>query len=90
MTFVSTSGVMSYDLERRGLDESLEAYAARIKRTPDEARFLWRAEALRLLHVAGWTHDHVPKLIYDHVTRGHAAIAPGVSVPTRAVEWSDP
>jgi hypothetical protein len=76
-------GVESYDLARRGLEESLETYAARIKRTPDEARYLWRVGALEALHVP---RD------YSHgvVSVGLCRIAPGVSVPTRAVEWSDP
>jgi hypothetical protein len=74
--------MIAYDLARRGLEESLEAYAARIKRTPDEARALWRMGALDALHLA--------PVDIDVVLRGLCRIAPGVSVPTRAVEWSDP
>lgn len=81
--------MISYDLERRGLDESLEAYAARIKRTPDEARHLWRAEGLRLLHVADFMDVSLPALLREHVAIGICRIAPGVSVPTNAITWSD-
>ncbi len=80
------------DLTRRGLDESLEAYAARIGRTPDEARHLWRIEALRFLRVSFLVNDD-PALgareVMSLVSRGLARIAPGVSVPTRAVTWSE-
>jgi hypothetical protein len=79
------ASVTPRDLTRRGLDESLEAYAARIGRTPDEARHLWRIGALVALRVPepdrhNWMID---------VDRGLCRIAPGVSVPTRAVTWSE-
>jgi len=80
--------VAQVTLERRGLDESLEAYAARIGCTPDEARDVWRAESLRLLHVE--LGDFPRSRALNLVCRGGLArIAPGVSVPTRAVTWSE-
>jgi len=81
---------VTYDLTRLGLDESLEAYSKRLGCTPDEARYAWRVESLRLLHVANWTPEGVPTFLLIHVTRGLCRIAPGVSVPTREVVWSDP
>jgi hypothetical protein len=75
---------MSYDLARHGLNESLETYAARINRTPDEARYLWRVGALDALHVDRGTYDPA------WCRSGLCRIAPGVAVPTRAIEWSDP
>lgn len=78
--------VTRYRLERRGLDESLEAYASRIGVSVDAARHVWRAEGVRLLRVAD-DASHALAL----TTRGlwGARIAPGVSVPTRAVTWSE-
>jgi hypothetical protein len=67
------------------LNECLGAYAARIGRTPDEARDVWRAEGLRLLHVTD-TRAYALALA---MRGGLCRIAPGVPVPTRAVTWSE-
>jgi hypothetical protein len=64
---------------RRGLRESLEAYAARVGLPVRDARPVWRREGLRLLHVYAPANAHA----------GLCAIAPGVAVPTRVVDWPD-
>jgi hypothetical protein len=71
---------------RLGLDESLEAYAKRHGLSVDAARVGWRLDALHLLHVADYADA------YERVARawrGVCRIAPGVAIPTRAVEWSE-
>jgi hypothetical protein len=66
--------------KRLGLDESLEAYAARIGISSDKARPFWRVEALVLLHLYPEEWD---------VVSGLCRIAPGVAVPTASVSWTE-
>lgn len=68
-------------IERLGLRESLEAYAARVGMRVHDARPFWRAESLRLLNVT-------PACAPDH-RAGLCACAPGVAVPTAVVDWPD-
>lgn len=65
---------------RLGLSESLEQYARRHRSTPHEMRYQWRLNGLWLLGV---------RARIDEVEAGLCAIAPGVSVPTKAVTEFD-
>ena len=74
-----------------GLSESLESYACRHRSIPHEMRAAWRIEGLRLLGVlpATATGPIGAEFMAAWVTRGICAIAPGVTVPTKAVTEFD-
>jgi hypothetical protein len=72
------------DLTRKGLSESLEAYAKRVGLSVRDARPFWRAQGLGILKPAlttpEWSNQTAALLVgLLRLCR----IAPGVSIPTR-------